>query len=76
MEEHSQESLRNNDKVREGSVSDANNSRGARVRDPISLTPAILAMMDMLEPDKSKQAKLLTEHFSGQRVLPSTEEEL
>ena len=33
-------------------------------------------MMDMHEPNKSNQAKLLTEHLSGQRVLPNTEEEL
>ena len=33
-------------------------------------------MMDRHEPDKTKQAKLLTEHLLGQRVLPSTEEEL
>ena len=46
------------------------------MRDPISLTPEILAMLDRHEPNKSKQAKLLTEHLAGQRVLPSTEEEL
>ena len=46
------------------------------MRDPISLTPEILAMLDMHEPDKAKQAKLLTKHLSGQRVMPSTEEEL
>ena len=46
------------------------------MRDPIQLTPEILAMLDRHEPDKSKQAKLLTEHLAGQRVLPSTEEEL
>ena len=28
------------------------------------------------EPDKGKQAQLLTEHLAGQRVLPSTKEEL
>ena len=32
--------------------------------------------MDRYEVDKSKQAKLLTEYLAGQRVLPSTEEEL
>ena len=46
------------------------------MRDPISLTPKIQAMLDMHEPDKTKQAKLLTEHLARQRVLPSTEEEL
>ncbi len=33
-------------------------------------------MLDKHEQDKSKQAKLLTKHLAGQRVLPSTEEEL
>jgi uncharacterized protein with PIN domain len=46
------------------------------MRDPISLTPGILAMLDKHEPGEAKQAKLLTEHLSRQRVLPSTEEEL
>ena len=75
-EEYSQELARNRDKVREGSDSYANSSRGARMRDPISRTPKIMAMLDMHEPDKTKQAKLLTEHLAGQRVLPSAEEEL
>ena len=46
------------------------------MRDPISLTTEILAMLDRHEPYKSKQAKLLIEHLAGQRVMPSTEEEL
>ena len=33
-------------------------------------------MLDRHEPDKTKRAKLLTEHIAGQRILPSTEEEL
>jgi len=33
-------------------------------------------MLDMHELDKTKQAKLLTEHLAEQRILPSTEEEL
>ena len=33
-------------------------------------------MLDRHEPDKAKHAKLITEHLSRQRVLPSTEEEL
>jgi hypothetical protein len=45
------------------------------MQDPATLTPEILAMLDKHEPDKSKQAKLLTEHLTRQRVLPSTEEE-
>jgi len=76
MEENSQESSSNNERVKEGSVSDAINSRGARTRDPISLTPEILAMLNRHEPDKSKKAKLLTEDLLGQRVLPTTEEDL
>jgi hypothetical protein len=39
VEEQREESSRNNDRVRDGSVLDANSSRGARMRDPISLTP-------------------------------------
>ena len=46
------------------------------MRDLISLTPEILVMLDRHEPDKTKHAKLLTKHLSGQRVLPSTKEEL
>ena len=46
------------------------------MRDPISLTPEIMPMLDRHELDKTKQVKRLTEHFAGQRVLPSTEEEL
>ena len=46
------------------------------MRDPVILTPEILSMLDKHEPDKTKQAKLLTEHLAGQRILPSTEEEL
>jgi len=76
VEGHNQESSRNNDRVREGSVSDAKSSRRARMKDPISLTPNILAILDSHESDKSKHAKLLTEHLSGQRVIPYTEEEL
>jgi hypothetical protein len=33
-------------------------------------------MLERHEPDKAKQAKLLTKHLSSQRTLPSTEEEL
>jgi len=46
------------------------------MRDPAILTPEILAMMERHEPDTSKHAKLLAEHLVGQRILPSTEEEL
>ena len=33
-------------------------------------------MLERHEPHKGKQAQLLTEYLAGQRVLPSTEEEL
>jgi hypothetical protein len=46
------------------------------MRDPVTLTPEILTMRERHEPDKAKQAKLLTEHVLGQRTLPYTEEEL
>ena len=46
------------------------------MRDPVILTPEILSMLDRHEPDKTKQAKLLTKHLAGQRILPSAEEEL
>jgi hypothetical protein len=51
-EEHSQGLAGHNDRVRKDSVYDASSSRGARKE--------ILAMMGRYEPDKSKQAKLLT----------------
>ncbi len=50
--------------------------RGSRGRDPIPLTPEILLLLDRLEPDKGKQARLLTEHLTEQRTLPCTEQEL
>jgi flagellar hook-basal body complex protein FliE len=59
-----------------GGSSTASSSRGSRGRDPIPLTPEILLLLDRLEPDKGKQARLLTEHLTGQRTLPSTEQEL
>ena len=51
-------------------------SRGSRGRDPIPLTLEILHLLDRLEPDKGKHAKMLTEHLTGQRLLPATEQEL
>ena len=53
-EEHSQESGRISDKIREGSISDALSTRGSRMRDPATLTPGIMAMIDKHEPDKFK----------------------
>jgi len=75
-EKNSQESVRDGDRIRGGSISDASSLRGGRMRDPVILTPEIMSMLDKHEPDKTKQAKLLTEHLSGHRILPSTEEEL
>jgi hypothetical protein len=46
------------------------------MRDPVILTPEIMAMIDRHEPDKTKQAKLLTEHLAGQWIMSSTKEEL
>jgi len=50
--------------------------RGNRGREHIPLTPEILLLLDRIEPDKRKQARLLTEHLIGQKTLPCTEEEL
>ena len=36
----------------------------------------ILLLLDRLEPDKGKQTRLLTEHLTGQRALPYTEQGL
>jgi hypothetical protein len=40
------------------------------MRDPVTITLEILSMLDKHEPDKSKQAKLLTKHLRGKRTLP------
>ena len=61
--------------LRGGSTS-ASSSRGSKGREPIPLTPEILLLLDRLEPDKGKQARLLAEHLTGQRTLPNTEQEL
>jgi len=62
--------------LRGGSASEASSSRGSRGRDPIPLTLEIVLLLDRLEHDKGKQARLLTEHLTGQRTLPCTEQEL
>ena len=62
--------------LRGGSASAASSSRGRRDRDPIPLTPEILLLMNHLEPDKGKQARLLTELLIGHRTLPCIEQEL
>jgi len=75
-EHNSADSDKDRDRVREGSISNASSSKGSRKREPISLTLEILLLLDILEPDKGRHAKLLTEHLIGQGVLPSIEEEL
>ena len=71
---------RDSERLSFGSLSEASethsSARNNRGRDPIPLTPEILHLLDRLEPDKGKQARLLTEHLTGQRNLPSTEAKL
>jgi septal ring factor EnvC (AmiA/AmiB activator) len=71
-----QGSLNLSSSILRGGSSSASSSRRSRGRDPIPLTPEILQLLDRLEPDKGKQARLLTEHLTEQRTLPSTEQEL
>jgi hypothetical protein len=59
-----------------GASSSASSSKGSKGREPIPLTPEILLLLDRFEPDKGKQAHLLTEHLIGQRTLPCTDQEL
>jgi hypothetical protein len=51
-----------------GSISGANTStsgsRCIRGRDPIPLTTEILHLLDRLEPDKGKEARLLKDHLT------------
>ena len=57
------------EKLSFGLVSGANTttsgSMGSRGRDPIPLAPKILHLLDRLEPDKGKQARMLTDHPTG-----------
>jgi hypothetical protein len=46
------------------------------MRDPMTLTPEILDVMERHEPDKAKLAKILTKHLTCLRTLPSTEKDL
>jgi len=62
--------------LKEGTSSASFGSRISRGRDPIPITPHILHYLDRLEPDIGKHARYLTEHLTGQRTLPSSEEEL
>jgi hypothetical protein len=59
--------------LRGGSSSAASSSKGNRDREPIPFTPEMLLLLDRLELDKGKQARLLTEYLTGQRTLPCTE---
>jgi len=63
-----------------GSLSGASGThscaRNSKSRDPIPLTAEILHLLDRLEQDKGKQARLLTEHLTGQRSLASSKAEL
>ena len=69
---------RDNEHLSFGSLSRASGThssvRNNKGNEPIPLTSEILHLIDRLEPDKGKQAKLLAEHLIGQRTLPSTEE--
>ena len=75
-EHNSRDSDIDRDKVGEGSFSDASSSKGSMKREPVLRTPEILLLLDKIEPNKGRQAKLLTDHLTGHRVLPSFEEEL
>jgi hypothetical protein len=75
-EHNSTGSDKDGDKVKERYVSDASRSKGSKKREPISITPDILLLLDILALDKEKLAKRLIEHPIGQWALPSTEEEL
>jgi hypothetical protein len=64
--------------LRDDLSSNASSSRGrsSRGREPVTLTPDILQLLDRYEPDKARHAQLLMEHMTGHRTLPRTEEEL
>jgi hypothetical protein len=64
------------DILREGLAPSSSSTRGSKGRYPIPLTPEILHLLGRLEPDKGTQARLLKEHLTRQRTLPSTEHEL
>ena len=51
--------------LRGGSTSAASSSKRGKGRNPIPHTPEILLLLDRLEPDKGKQARLLTAHLTG-----------
>jgi hypothetical protein len=40
------------------------------------LSPEMIRLLDRFEPEKGKHTRLLTENLTGQRLLPSTEQEL
>jgi len=45
-------------------------SRGSRGREPIPLTPEILHLLDLLEPNKGKQARLFHGALNGANNTP------
>ena len=51
--------------LRGGSASAASSSRGSMRRDPISLTLEFLLLLDRLELDKGKQARLMDSPLLG-----------
>ena len=60
-----------------GAYSRSSSAKNSRDTEHIPLiTPEILHSLDRLEPDKGKQARLITEHLTWERLLPSTEKEL
>jgi hypothetical protein len=73
-------SERDNERISFGSLSGASgthsSARNGKVREPIPLTPKILHLLEILKPNKGKYARLLTEHLTRQRTLPSIESEL
>jgi hypothetical protein len=61
---------------RGGTASGTSSSRGSRGRDPIPLTPKILLLLDLLEPDKGKQARPLDRASHMIEDTPCTEQNL
>jgi len=59
-----QGSLNLSSRILRGGSSSASSSRRSRGRELIPLTPEILHLLDTLEPDKGKKARLLTEHLT------------
>jgi len=58
------------DILKEGSKSTSSSIRGSKSIDHRPLTPEIHHLLDKLETEKVKQARLLTEHLTRQRTFP------